>query len=80
MIIVDSQQSSTSITLPLTGTVVVGVELPTDIDLEMLRDELENFYGDRYSLVSELPSTSNGASVPDVKPPTSAPARKKRAK
>jgi hypothetical protein len=55
MVLIDNQNEFESVTLPQSGSVPVGVELPDGLDLDLLKREVNQFYGDRFQVAEKLP-------------------------
>ena len=49
-----SAEGIESITLPHSGRVVIGEDLPPGFDVDVLMSEVELFYGDRIQLQDEV--------------------------
>lgn len=73
-ILKDTQQECTSITLPKSGVVPVGVDL-TDINLTVLQQEVRQFYGNRFVVVDSQPDPPVASPAASVGKPES---RRKR--
>ncbi len=57
-----------ALTLPISGAVVVGADLPSDVDVEILKSELYRFYGDRLWVAeSPAPATVIPPEIPKAK-------------
>ncbi|MBD2019336.1 hypothetical protein H6F43_03950 [Leptolyngbya sp. FACHB-36] len=50
MHITDSLNATSVVTLPRSGAIAVGLEIPEWVDLNLLASELKQFYGDRFTL------------------------------
>lgn len=65
MLRIFSLDDTLAMTLPISGAVVVGADLPPEVDVEILKSELYRFYGDRL-WVAESPAPVTEIVTPDI--------------
>jgi hypothetical protein len=70
-----SLDDTLALTLPISGAVAVGADLPPEVDVEILKQELSRFYDDRF-WVAESPAVVAEIVTPEI--PKTTRSRKQR--